>query len=74
MLSSAGRRNVSDRPLDDFEQRLLDSFSADIARDRAVFAAPRYLIEDVQRDPCELRGHAVDGTDRTDDDGLVLGY
>src|SRR5437868_1691500 len=50
MLAPTLRRNVRDRTLQDFEQRLLDAFTRDVAGDRRVLIFPTDLVDLVDVD------------------------
>ena len=48
MFSATGRRNICYRSFNDFEKRLLDAFTADVAGDRSIFRFARdfvYLVD-----------------------------
>src|SRR3990172_5873744 len=50
VLAAALRGDVRDRPLQDLEQRLLDSFAGDVPRDRRVLRLARDLVDLVDVD------------------------
>src|SRR5438552_3923653 len=54
VLAPALRRHRGDRPLEDLQQRLLDAFARDVARDRRVVRLPRDLVHLVDVDDPRL--------------------
>ena len=55
VLAATLGRNIRDRAFDDFQQRLLHAFTADVASDRRVFALAGDLIDFVDVDDALLR-------------------
>ena len=72
MLAAALGRHRGDRSLEDLEQRLLDSFARDVARDRRVVRLPRDLVDlvDVDDPGLGLLDVEVGGLDQLQQDVL----
>src|SRR6266851_962116 len=72
VLAAALRRNVGHRALEDLEQGLLNTFAADIARDRRVVRLARDLVDLVDVDDSALRAADVEvgGLDQAKQDVL----
>src|SRR5437763_2816642 len=72
VLAPALRRHRGDRPLEDLQQRLLDAFARDVARDRRVVRLPRDLVHlvDVDDPRLGLLDVEVRGLDQLEEDVL----
>src|SRR5690349_3128524 len=72
MLAPALRRNVGDRALEDLQQRLLDAFTRDVARDRRVLVLAADLVDlvDVDDPLLALLDVAAGGLQQLEDDVL----
>ncbi len=72
MLSSSLRRNIGHRPLEDLEQRLLDTFARDVAGDGGILVLARDLVDlvDVDDPFLALLDVAARGLEELQDDVL----
>src|SRR6267142_662059 len=70
VLAAALGRHVGDGAFQDLEQRLLDAFARDVARDRRVLGFPRYFIDLVDIDDPAFRSFYViiRGLEQTEND------
>src|SRR5438067_8665379 len=74
MLASALRRNIRDRPFENFKKRLLHAFAGNIASDGRVFILAAYLVDLIDVDDTLLRALdiAVGGLQKFQDDVLDI--
>src|SRR4029450_6670782 len=72
VLAAALRRHVGDRAFQDLQQRLLDAFTGDIARNRRVFVLAADLVDFVDVDDAllPLLDVAAGGLQQLEDDVL----